>query len=556
MLILLFYFICCICAFWGLGLFLTEIFKVKKVNPFWVIWTGLLGHLFLAHTFVFWIPLNIFYALGISTISFVLLFFFRKKVKSQIHEVCNAWLKTNNLTRCFFLIYVAFVISLCAHPPFLIDNESYYIATIQWVSEFGLVKGLGNFHIFLAQTSGWHLMQAAFGFKFFGETTNDLNGIVILLFCGHLILFSPFQKTLSKFICSVSVLLMIPFVSSPSPDLILFLLTPLFIFGFINSSNLWERNLMAMLGISLFLIKPTVFFVILFFLWTARSKKEFRMLLLFSIGIFVLWMTKNAILSGWLLYPLPWISIPVDWKLPEVFFDFQNTTTNLKSEDAFSFLKNFSKTGFIVHSVYFLFCVLMTFYFYLNDNKIYLKLMLLVIFQWLVVIGMGGNLRFLLPCLIILIVLSFFIFQPKTRNFTWDFLRLLKSNLMPKITFVMVTPWFIWLFFAPLKFYTNHKIAYHEWVSFDTKYLFFPAPPSRFSNLAFEKVTLGNLQFNSPISTEAFPRFLYGTYQGTIPTVHEKQLIYFEKRFKVVPQLRTNQLSDGFKSIPSKNVPE
>jgi hypothetical protein len=277
--------------------------------------------------------------------------------------------------------------------------------------------------------------------------------------------------------------------------------------------------------------------------------------LIFSGVIVFIWMLKNAILSGWILYPIPSVSIPVDWKLPEVFFDFQNTATP-KNEFVYDFFRNFSMWSLIAHGIYIILCFIMMVNFYLHKNKIYLKILILVFIQWIVVVSMGGNFRFLFPCVFILAILFISMLQNVKITIIDNLLSFIYSKIASKITLILVLPWLVWIFLTPFKFYTAHKVAYHEWVSFDSKYLISPASPSRFPNLDFEKLTLGNLQFNSPISNEAFPRFLYGTYQGAIPTVHKKQLIYFEKRFKVVPQLRSNQLSDGFKSIPSKNIQE
>src|SRR5690606_10458734 len=64
------------------------------------------------------------------------------------------------------------------------DNETYYIQTVKWLNEAGYVSGLANLHIFLAQQSGWHLLQAVFSFPFLEIEFNDLSAFALWLLCG------------------------------------------------------------------------------------------------------------------------------------------------------------------------------------------------------------------------------------------------------------------------------------------------------------------------------------------------------------------------------------
>lgn len=63
----------------------------------------------------------------------------------------------------------------------MIDNESYYIQTIKWLDKYGLVKGLANLHVYLAQQSGFHILEAALNFDSVYDRFNDLSAFYLLI---------------------------------------------------------------------------------------------------------------------------------------------------------------------------------------------------------------------------------------------------------------------------------------------------------------------------------------------------------------------------------------
>ena len=58
----------------------------------------------------------------------------------------------------------------------------------------------------------------------------------------------------------------------------------------------------------------------------------------------------------------------------------------------------------------------------------------------------------------------------------------------------------------------------------------------------FEPVVNGNLKYNSPVKNS----FFWGSGDGDLPCVNKVQIAYFEKYFYIAPQMRTNNLKDGF----------
>ena len=77
--------------------------------------------------------------------------------------------------------------------------------------------------------------------------------------------------------------------------------------------------------------------------------------------------------------------------------------------------------------------------------------------------------------------------------------------------------------------------------NFSAKNIVFPYPNTK-NNTTFETIQLGNLKYNSPEKND----FFWANGNGDLPCVDKKQLDYFEKYFKIIPQMRTNDLKDGF----------
>lgn len=62
------------------------------------------------------------------------------------------------------------------------------------------------------------------------------------------------------------------------------------------------------------------------------------------------------------------------------------------------------------------------------------------------------------------------------------------------------------------------------------------------NSTAFEIIHLENLKYNSPVKNE----FFWANGNGNLPCVNKEQVDYFEKYFHIIPQMRTNDLKDGF----------
>ena len=79
--------------------------------------------------------------------------------------------------------------------------------------------------------------------------------------------------------------------------------------------------------------------------------------------------------------------------------------------------------------------------------------------------------------------------------------------------------------------------------TFPLKALLFPLENTKLGS-NFEVFELGNLKYNSPLDND----FLYGTGNGALPCVNKKQIDYYQNNYHIIPQMRTNDIKDGFYS--------
>lgn len=77
--------------------------------------------------------------------------------------------------------------------------------------------------------------------------------------------------------------------------------------------------------------------------------------------------------------------------------------------------------------------------------------------------------------------------------------------------------------------------------TFSTENVVFPHRNTK-NNTQFIAVKLGNLNYNSPVNND----FFWGNGDGDLPCVNKDQIEYFKKYFNTIPQMRTNNLKDGF----------
>ena len=463
----------------------------------------------------------------------------------------------------FFKILLAaisiLILAQSASPPFIIDNESYYIQTIKWLNEFGFVNGLVNLHVFLGQTSGWHILQSAFNFSFIYNRFNDLSALALLL--GNVYAVFRLNDYISKKESSKSNLIFglfplanvvfFQFISAPSPDIAIYVLSFILLHQFILCYTSYTKQAfftIVMFSIFMAFIKLTalpfcLFALILYKRYFIFTRSTTSIIVLFGSLTLLLFAIKNLIITGNLIFPLQGIeSLKTSWSLPENIetyfanytkpYAYHLTAETFESASYFTRLKSWLLAPNL-HGIFNIFMIL-----------------LLVVIPFVILKSKNKKGLFIIYTVAVITMIFLFFTSPQYRfffPFILCFSLLLASKiLIHKKSIQIVLVLCVILAAIPLFFKinnqqlsTNKQLAVSS--TFSSEYLITPYKNSKYSE-EYKTLQLENTSINTPTSVD----FFWGTGNVPLPALNQEQLEFFKTHFNVIPQQRSENLKDGF----------
>ncbi len=245
-----------------------------------------------------------------------------------------------------------------ASPSEQYDEGAYYIQSAWVIEHYGIITGLGNLHGHLALNSAWMAMNALWSFTSLhkGHMWNDLNGLFVLL-CLPLWLTGLNNVLKGKAqlqhwaVCLMPAFLLRNLLTAPSADIpgaftAWAILSMLLQKAGSESGQSRETeqvsNLKSLLIVMLCAYACTVkitlaplavpAFAMLWQIISARKRQPIIMALVSAAFIALPWLTRNVILSGYLIYPMPELgTFNFDWKVPETMAE---VTRDLRMYDA------------------------------------------------------------------------------------------------------------------------------------------------------------------------------------------------------------------------------
>ncbi|WP_343330400.1 LIC_10190 family membrane protein [Polaribacter staleyi] len=544
------------------GFLLKKLFKIENQNFTIHHILGLFAITLFSWVYAFFFALDLVFYGFMASVTMAVIWLLKKDVKVHLIQFKKCWLLFSNTYKlCIIFIGVA-ALAMSSVTPAIFDNESYYIQTIKWLNEYGFVKGLGNLHIFFAQTSSWHILQAAFSFPFLETSFNDLNGyflVIFSFFCfQQLHHFKTSKKINQLYIGSVLISLpfLIFFINAPSPDLSVFLISQLLFFLFIKhykAIDFSSFSIVLLLTIFLFVIKITTCVLVL--LPLILVVKHFKTLkpnlvkpILFSVFVLFLFLIKNVILTGYLLYPLENFDVlNVDWKVPKELIHLFKVGTYSAAFD-YQELENLS--------TYQLFIAWVTsFKFNGIINIIFTTLLLSFPFLWF--LKSKEKSVFILYIIGVLHFVLAWVFSPQYRFF---FFYMLFFSMQICVWFfkkekIIVLFTYISLLLSLVPFLTELKLSNYTTIkktNTKTSILKFknivqPNVNSSMS-LEYDQHIEGVFAYNSPTKDS----FFWTVGIVPLPAVNAKQVAFIKKYYNIVPALRTADVEDGFKSMHVK----
>ena len=541
-------------------LFGIAIGKVLRVAIFEVVTTSFIGLFSITLLASVWALFGAI-TIGFHLLALLLSFLFcwwNKTVFSTL--VTTTYQEIKAFSTPFRFLFIGFSILILAQSatlPFIYDNETYYIQTIKWLNEYGFVNGLANLHLFLGQTSGWHITQSVYSFSFLYDRFNDLNGFCLLL--GN---FFAFQKLHSYFksdnrmdllsgLLPLTYAFLFQFVSAPSPDFPVYLFALIIFSMYLQSTVEGIKStfiLITLLTLFAFYIKVTAVVLllipmVLLFKHFQHLKKQILPLLFISSFVLLLFLLKNCVLTGYPLFPLLTERIDgLDYTVPSEIMNFFFSKSMLNSfyipNGAFD---SASALDIIKH------------YFLYNGLASYIGIVtvsVLFIIPFIIIKKrLSKSLWTIYTAFMLLLVLLCFS-SPQYRfyvYFTLFFCLLLLS------LWIVSKKWILRLYalslalvgvlvVVPMSFGSltaNDMLAKN--CTLHLKNIVIPEPNSKWSG-EFKKTSIGNMPYHSPKDMTYF----WLTGNGDLPCVSGIQLEYFQEGFSFIPQQRSTDLNDGF----------
>lgn len=549
-----------------LGLTINKLLKVFSTDSVIIIFLGFFGITIFTGFWAIFFAVNWQFHIALFVISAIALKLNGLSLNSYIANLKKEIKALSIFLKAILILIIILILAQCASPPFLLDNESYYIQTIKWLNEYGFVKGLVNLHLFLGQTSGWHILQSAFSFSFLYDSFNDLSGLCLLLGNYYALIrlnsyISNAEKSKVNLIIGLFPLFnvfLFQFISAPSPDIAVYVIGLIVFYQFIEcyfNFNKTSFFVISILTLFLVFIKLStilfcVFPLVIFIKYYKQSKKHIKPLLLFGSLTLILLIIKNAIITGNVIYPLASIeSLSFDWKLPktiETYFHNYGLAYGYNlSPDVFEIATGFErlKNWLLqtnLHGVFnglMIVLLLISPWFILKSKHktsfgfIYVVAIINLVF----LLTVSPQYRFFFPFILILslLILSAFIYKQKTIKIIIGFgLVMTAMSLFFSMNVSKLTE-------------DNMQEATH---TFKVDYVIKPHSNSQFET-GYEVLNIESISINAPTAID----FFWGTGDLPLPSVNKQQLEYFKTYFNIIPQQRTEDVKDGFYSKALEN---
>lgn len=466
----------------------------------------------------FYIPLNLYLETAIIFIGFFSFFYFK------IYYLF--WNFLRKQPPIFYIISI--IILFCgSFAPFILDHFGYYVPSIKWLTEFGLVKGISNLDLILGQMSLWHIFQA--GFSNFSDPFLRINTLLLIAYLIYI-----FEKKSWIHLLFLPVLLL--FSQSPSPDL------PVIIFSLIVLNEIFTGNknskVLFAFSVFIFAIKPTMIWVPLFvFLNSVFVLKHNLKFSLGGILILTLFLFKNIWTFGYPIFPVSIGDLGIYWKpnseilkisaqtAVEKTYDMQFSYAEIQKFSTWEHIKNWLFLKGIKSGINISFTVILLFFStftFIKKNRLLTLFWISLILKTALVLLFSAQYRFFLD--VFFVIIFIFLFEKISQ----------KQSI-----FIFSTLSFLVLFYLSFpKFLQQHFPSFKPgqyMAGFKTEQAY---KPSTYEYKKFKHHTIGNLRFNM---TEAYP-FSFDT---SLPAISPSYLKSYSDA-GIFPQKISSNIKNGF----------
>lgn len=468
--------------------------------------------------FAFIFPLNIY--VEVTTLLIGIAAFFYYKIYLGFWDfLCK--------NKILFPAISAVIIFSGSYYPYILDHFGYFVPTVKWLSEVGLVKGISNLDLLLGQMSLWHVFQA--GFSNFTDPFLRLNTFLLIVYLIYII-----EKKSWIHLAFLPVLFL--FSQSPSADL------PVIVFSMIILNEVFNSNknvaLLLAFSVFVFAVKPTVIWlpVFVFFYGLCIEKRNFRFVL---SGVFVLslFIFKNMWTFGFPIFPVQFLDFGFSWKPnTEILqnssemaimktYDLQYSYAQIQQFSSFEYIKNWlllDGVKSIIHIFFIISIIVFFIYSVCKKSKLVTLLFISVLIKSIVVLLFSAQYRFFFDVFFVIFFVLFY------RSISKQFSLALFTSL--SIFFIG----FLSFPDSVRTYLPSFKLG-NFLMGFQGKQLI---TPSHYELDKYKTHQIGNLKFN------VVDGYIF-SFDTPLPAI-SPQFIQEDIDAGIFPQLKTEKCKDGF----------
>lgn len=344
MLLILFAWVLFFCLVVSIGLGFHKLFVslLKQGNErypdvFSAFWWGMIGLIASLQIYSLFLPVNWVGLVAMAVIGMASLIYAKDVVIKWREQLSSfEYLSRRNIV-IFFLIVLSLglLVYSASRKVTLYDTNLYHLNAMKWISDYPAVPGLANINTRLGINSSFFLFAALTDFWIY---TNSSSHIALSLLLAVVsvqwiyTIFNPKSSFITKIFCTTTMPVIFAGswsseVASLSTDLSMFVLFLVFCLYLLKKKG---RDLLLLIGLSGLVLSfklSGIFAIVIAMVYLGRNlllstgllfRKRLVVaslaLVLFTAGGF---MARNAVVSGWVLFPSPIGKLGLSWSVPE-----------------------------------------------------------------------------------------------------------------------------------------------------------------------------------------------------------------------------------------------
>jgi hypothetical protein len=383
----------------GWGAWIKFFLSVKTASVSMTVLLGLAFFSFVVCLISFFVPLNLFVELPLCIIS-ILPFFLKKLRPYSIH------FPSEILKSIPFWLFFCIILLVGSYFPFRPDHFWYYMPSLNWLNQYGLIIGTANIDWVLGQMSFLHIIQAGLDNSL--DLFQRINLFISILFLVYL-----FER--KAFLLLIFIPFYFLFIQTTSPDVAVIFLSLIVTNELCFNYNKNTYRILLIIATFVFVLKPVAFWLPswVFILGIYFDKKNFRNWknYVFPFLLIFIFLLKSAWVSSLLCFPISLTKIDTYWLTDAHILDISNQNAalytfdmhfNLKEINTFSFFKKiyYWLTIRDLQTIINLFMVGVTLLFGIftlwKKNFVYKSLWFIILFKIGIIFCYSGQYRFML----------------------------------------------------------------------------------------------------------------------------------------------------------------